>query len=77
MKTITCSKRSDSGERCEERWKVERNWEERRGNLSHLSSSIASIFSRSFLIRTAERLEQAMREAGVRVGVGWGSGVGC
>ena len=55
---VACSRRSDGGERCEvkeamesgakerKRWKVEGDW-------SHLSPSLAFIFSRSFLLRTA------------------------
>ena len=44
---LACSKRSDSGERCE----VEGDWGER--SLAHLSPSLAFIFSPSFLLRTA------------------------
>ena len=46
---LACSKRSDSGERCEVKkaMKVEGDWGER------CSSSLAFIFSRSFLLRTA------------------------
>ena len=54
---IACSRRSDSGERCE----VKKAMKSRGGlgrevrvrSLSHLSSSLAFIFWRSFLLRTA------------------------
>ena len=55
---IACSKRSDSGERCE----VKKAMKSRGGlgrevrercSLPHLSPSLAFIFSRSFLLRTA------------------------
>ena len=44
---LACSKRSDSGERCEVKKAMKS-----RGGLTHLSSSLAFIFSRSFLLRT-------------------------
>ena len=44
---LACSKRSDRGERCEVKKAMKS-----RGGLSHLSSSLAFIFSRSFLLRT-------------------------
>ena len=49
---LACSKRSDSGERCG----VKKAMKSRGGlgrEVSHLSSSLAFIFSRSFLLRTA------------------------
>ena len=58
QETVACSKRSDSGERC----RVKKAMKSRGGlgrevrercSLSHLSSSLAFIFSRSFLLRTA------------------------
>ena len=54
-RVLACSKRSDSAERCE----VKKAMKSRGGlgrevrSLSHLSSSLAFIFSRSFLLRTA------------------------
>ena len=48
-KTLACSKRSDSGEPCE----VKKAMKSRGGLGSHLSSSLAFIFWRSFLLRTA------------------------
>ena len=51
---LACSKRSDIGERCEVKKAMKR-----RGGLGrevqerHISSSLAFIFSRSFLLRTA------------------------
>ena len=54
-KFLACSERSDSGERCE----VKKAMKSRGGlgrevlKLSHLSSSLAFIFSRSFLLRPA------------------------
>ena len=51
---LACSKRSDSGERCEVKnaMKVEGDWGER------CSSSLAFIFSRSFLLCTAPHYSQ-------------------
>ena len=46
---IVCSKRSDSGERCE----VKKAMKSRGGLGRECSSSLAFIFSRSFLLRTA------------------------
>ena len=54
---LACSKRSDSGERCEVKKAMKSKGglgrEVRERSLSHLSPSLAFIFSRSFLLRTA------------------------
>ena len=54
---LACSKRSDSGERCEVKKAMKSRGglgtEVRERSLSHLSPSLAFIFSRSFLRRTA------------------------
>ena len=57
VNALACSKRSDSGERCEVKKAMKSRGglgtEVRERSLSHLSPSLAFIFSRSFLRRTA------------------------